>query len=544
MGSQVISNIATLQDTLGGAFMSQLTYPGIFKSSPGSVSPVIVKNDDRETVVLSEADSAAYAVATGNRPVLTYGRYFKWRDDHSVPSMNFGDAVRSLAGEGPLEVDADFPMARFKSLADTGPVTLTEATQPPDLHVFHKSRAELEERWNQMRCEDADRLDGFVRGLRHGAKLGDLMRSESTGFSQLDALCRQSGFDALFITSPHEVEIFSGLPARLNEQSSIVACFIPNADDIVLLSPESCADACRVSTVPFSLPQSLRSLARQNIGAEMDVLSANRWLELQAAGFEMRDATPLLRRWQDHRAGGDLVYFILTANAVLAGIEAAKRHLIGSQEKSLSERDLADAFRRGAEDFASCLGFAGRVSGYFDLIHSGARTLLPARAANYPVSLTDQTVRFDLGLSVVDASGCVRGVSDIARTVCRDPKVQDAHDKLRNILVDQLIPAIRPRMTGAQIHAAGVDFLRPMEREMRSLGLLPKGVGVDGYRRDCGHALNRQTISSVYFLPSVSARIEEGMVGCAEYVWPIDTVLLAVEDSFILASDGGIPFTV
>jgi len=544
MGSHVISDFTDLRDRLGAAFMAQLTYPDIVKSSPSNVSPVIVKNGDRETVVLSEADSAACAVAKGDRPIVTYGRYFKWSDDQCDPARGFGETVRSLAGDGLLQLDPGLPMARFKLLAETGPVSLAKASTQPDVFVFGTPRIEIENRWRQMCRSDADLLDGFVRTLRHGPRLGDLMRAEPTGFSVLDKLCSQSGFDALFITSPHEVEVFSGQPASVNDELNVTACFVPHMDDILLLSPGAIPSARPESDAPAAVREILQSHAVRTVGAQLDALSADRWLELESAGFTMGDATPVLRRWQDYRAGGDLVYFILTANAVLAGIDTAKDVLGASTGKRLTERDLAVAFRQGAESFVADLGFGGRISGYFDLIHSGARTLLPARAADYPVSPADRTVRFDMGLSVVDTSGCVRGVSDIARTVCQDPDLQDIHDRLRDTLVDRLIPGIKHGMSGAEVHAVGVDLLRPMESRMRSLDLLPQGIGVDGYRRDCGHALNRQTISSVYFLPSISAQIETGMVGCAEYVWPIDTVLLAVEDSFILAGDGGIPFTV
>lgn len=544
MGSHVISDFADLRDRLGAPFMAQLTYPDIVKSSPASVAPVIVKNGDRETVVLSEADSSAYAVAKGGRPIATYGRYFRWGDDQEGAVAGFGETVRLLAGDDPLQLDPCLPMARYRQLAETGPVNLAGTHPWPERSVCRIMRAGVEDRWHRMCRDDAKRFEPYVRRLRHGSRLTDLLKAEPTGFSALDTACAQSGFDALVITSPHEVEVFSGLPARVNEELNVTACFVPHADEILLFSTGALANARRGPEAPTTIGRTLRSLGARSIGAQMDALSAAGWLELEAAGFTMGDATPVLRRWQDRRAGGDLVYFILTANAVLAGIEAAKGVFGAAAAGQLTERDLSAAFQRGAEEFAAAEGFGGRLSGYFDLIHSGARTLLPARAAHYPVSPDDRTLRFDMGLSVVDASGCVRGVSDIARTVCRDAKVQAVHDQLRGILVDQLIPGIKPGMSGAQVHAAGVDHLRPMEGRMQELGLLPEGVGVDGYQRDCGHAINRQTISSVYFMPSVSARIEEGMVGCAEYVWPIDTVLLAVEDSFILASDGGLPFTV
>jgi len=172
-----------------------------------------------------------------------------------------------------------------------------------------------------------------------------------------------------------------------------------------------------------------------------------------------------------------------------------------------------------------------------------AGALLPATAGAYPVGADDRTVKFDMGLTVADAFGCVRGVSDIARTICAEPGIEALHDELRGILIDRLIPAIKPGMTGGEIHAVGVELLRPLEERLRSLGLLPEGRSVDGYRRDCGHTIQRQTISSVYFLPGVQQKVEDGMLGCVEYVWPINDILIAVEDGFLITPEGGVPFT-
>ncbi|MGO4836128.1 hypothetical protein AB4144_28180, partial [Rhizobiaceae sp. 2RAB30] len=111
------------------------------------------------------------------------------------------------------------------------------------------------------------------------------------------------------------------------------------------------------------------------------------------------------------------------------------------------------------------------------------------------------------------------------------------------ILIEALIPSIRPGMSGAQIHALGVDLLRPLEGDLRRLGLLPDGKNIDGYLRDCGHTIQRQTISSVYFLPGVTEKIEPDMLGCAEYVWPVGDTLIAVEDGYLVTAAETIPFT-
>jgi Xaa-Pro aminopeptidase len=280
----------------------------------------------------------------------------------------------------------------------------------------------------------------------------------------------------------------------------------------------------------------------RRVGYQRDHLSIGDHLLMAEAGVALEDAGYVLRRWQDRRAGDDLVYFVLAGNAVLHGIAAARK-FFHRNEGAMTERDLVAVYHQAVRRFAAKYGFQERVFSYFDIVHSGGRTFLPATAGDYPVTPADRTIKFDMGLVVADAFGCIRGCSDIARTICRDPELEAIHDRLRAILVEELIPSIRPGMSGQEIHAVGVEKLRPLEGELRRLGLLPEGKGVDGYVRDCGHTIQRQTISAVYFLPGVTEQVENGMLGCTEYVWPIGDVLIAVEDGYFVTEEGAIPFT-
>ena len=546
MSAVVTCDPDKLRAELGDRFLDQLTYPQIFKDAPNSVLPVLVSNGADRTIVIAETDSTALNAAADACAAVTYGRYFTWRDERpkpARPALDFADAVRSVTGPQCLELDGTMPMSRYRMLQNSGPVLLAGTASFPEVRVHVKSRRSIEHRWAENRDKDSERLRGFVAGLRHGSILNAFLERDTPGFEILDSLLAANDIDTILVTSPHEVELFSGAPAELNARLNIWALYPTGSDDILLLSPETPPGATTWEGGATPLPQSIKSLARGTVGTQLHVLSANDWFALQREGIEFVDAAAPIRRWQDLRAGGDLIYYILTANAVLAGIDAARTCLARAGTAERSERQLVSAYFEGVKQFAVAHGFGDRLSRYFDLLHSGARTLLPAAAADFPVSSADKTIKFDMGLSVVDADGCVRAVSDIARTICSDPGLQDIHDRLRVILVDQLIPSIKPGMSGAEIHAKGIDCLRPLEGDLRALGLLPPGQGVEGYRRDCGHALQRTTISSVYFLPSVDSVIEAGMVGCVEYVWPIDDVLIAVEDSFFVTPGGGVPIT-
>lgn len=540
---RLVADLSAVFRELGDAFASQLTYPGIYRGSPLSVSPVLVERAGVRTVVISEADSDACRVMAVGFERQVYGRYFSWDKDLSGPVVTFAEAVRLAAGNGPIVCDTALPVSRYEQLAASGPVALPAVPTMPRLHVYAKPRAELEAQWLATREADSERLVPFIEKLPHGETLLAACRSGARGFAPLDALCAEKQFDALYVTAPHEVEMFCGMPSDAITQHGITALFVPGAAHVTLLAVRPIERADLTSEADCAaLTDVLSRGGGARIGIQKDHLAVGDYLPLKQSKLVFEDAGYVLRRWQDRRAGDDLVYFILAGNAVLQGIKAAKEffHRNGG---AMTERDLVAVYHQAVRRFARKHGFERRISSYFDIVHSGARTFLPATAGDYPVSGQDRTIKFDMGLTVADAFGCLRGVSDIARTVCRDPEIEALHDRLRAILVEDLIPSIRPGMSGAQIHAVGVDLLRPLEDDLRRLGLLPEGKSMEGYLRDCGHTIQRQTISSVYFLPGVNEKVEAEMLGCAEYVWPVGDMLIAVEDGYLITATETIPFT-
>ena len=543
MTARLYASLPKLTQMLGDEFISQLTYPGIYRGSPLNVSPVLIDAGGTKVVVISEADSDACKVLPADVGVQVYGRYFSWDKDLSVPVVSFAQAVKQSVGSESLACEASLPVARYQMLAGNGPVALFD--EPEDTRVFlHRlSRRQIETQWLATREADLACAAPFIDTLPHGAELLSAARAVDPGFAPLDALCLEKGLDALYVTAPHEVEMFSGIPALRLAQQGVTALYKRGSDAIVLIARQPAPiPGAEPLGVRETLAVALRELTSGVTGYQPDHLSIGE-RNLIGDAAALHDGGYVLKRWQDRRAGADLLYFIIAGNAVLHGFAEAKAFFLRAAHAPLTERDLVAAFHRGIRVFARRHGFADRLLPYFDIVHSGARTFLPATAGDYLVSRTDRTIKFDMGLQAVDAAGCVRGCSDIARTICAEPAIQAIHDRFRTTLVEELIPAIRPGLSGAQIHAIGVDKLRPLEADLRALDLLSEEMTIDGYQRDCGHTLQRQTISAVYFLPGVCECVENGMLGCVEYVWPIGDILLAVEDGYLVRENGSIPFT-
>eukprot|EP00873_Tetraselmis_striata_P030979 jgi/Tetstr1/451243/TSEL_038279.t1 len=438
------------------------------------------------------------------------------------------------------------PVSRFEAIAALKPATVFGEQNDVPAHLYSRSAKALEAVWAQTRNADVVRLRPFVETLRAGAVLSEAIASEPLGFAVLDRLLDAAGLETLLITAPFNLEMFTGLPSGLIEDLGLVAVYTRGRDEILVLSrtPIEQPGFSGGGEAP-SIASAIAEAAGAKTGIEKNHMSIGTFRQLEAQGIEMVDATYCLRRFFDERAGTDLLYFIAAANAVIAGFEHAKAFMLRNADaKGLLESDIVGIFHQGVAAFARQIDMEGRIFPYFDIIHPGTRTLLPAMAGNYPISANDETVTFDTGLLVTDSTGVVRGCSDIARSFSRDPKIQAAYERLRNVLVDDLIPAIKPGMSGAEIHAIGVEALRPLTAELRACGMLHQDMDMDGYTRDCGHTLQRQTLATVHFMPGFTGTLHETMLGCTEFVWPIDDKILACEDGYYVTPEGAVPFTI
>lgn len=546
MKSKVLVRREHVIERLGGQYDFELTFPHIFKDSILSVYPVVVETDGVPCVIVGAADAAAHEAAEGDVPYKTHGRYFGWNQGKGFSAKTFAEVVCDVSGASELEIEADMPVSRFEAIAALKPATLFGEQDDVPAYLYSQSAKALEAVWAQTRDADVVRLRPFVETLRAGVVLSEAIASEPLGFAVLDRLLDAAGLETLLITAPFNLEMFTGLPSGLIEDLGLVAVYTRDRDEILVLSRTPIVQPGFSGGVEApSIARAIAEAAGAKTGIEKSHMSIGTFRKLEAQGIEMVDATYCLRRFFDERAGTDLLYFIAAANAVIAGFEHAKAFMLRNADaKGLLESDIVGIFHQGVAAFARQIDMEGRIFPYFDIIHPGTRTLLPAMAGNYPISANDETVTFDTGLLVTDSTGVVRGCSDIARSFSRDPKIQAAYERLRSVLVDDLIPAIKPGMSGAEIHAIGVEALRPLTAELKECGMLHQDMDMDGYTRDCGHTLQRQTLATVHFMPGFTGTLHETMLGCTEFVWPIDDKILACEDGYYVTPEGAVPFTI
>ena len=244
-------------------------------------------------------------------------------------------------------------------------------------------------------------------------------------------------------------------------------------------------------------------------------------------------------------AGANVPGFLLASLSAVQGMDYTVAHArsLHTAGRGFTEEDLAVIYRATVQRFERSLGAAVSLRPYFEVIQAGERTPYPAAPSSFPITASTQTIKFDMGIHVVDRRGLVRACSDLARTCAFGPEASEMNTMLDHVLRHELSPAIRPAQSGGDVYGAGVAALRRHESQFRALGFLPDDLAADDYARDCGHGLGRQTPCTVHFVRGAQTTLEAGMVACAELVWPRGRSVFAVEDAWYLDADRPVNLT-
>jgi Xaa-Pro aminopeptidase len=365
-------------------------------------------------------------------------------------------------------------------------------------------------------------------------------------FSTLDRTLADAGLSGVFVSSPLHVQALTGLSIDEIIRHGTAALYLTATREVVLLThvPRAAGGGRSPGQFPDAA-EAIASLATGTIGYEDLHLPAGVVRSLLDRSLDVRPASAALRRWETRMAGASAPGFLLAALATVQAIEYAitRAHELRRRGSGFTEADLDGAYREALERFATAVGLPGGIRPYFDIIQAGERTLYPAVPTSFAITERTSTVKFDMGVQVVDSHGLIRGCSDIARTCAFGGTASAMNDALDQVLHDGLPRALRAGVSGAEAYRGGLTALKEHEAAFRQLGYLAPSKTAEGYRRDCGHTLGRQTPSSIHFLPDDHETVEEGMVICAELVWPTGDDVFALEDIFFVGSSGPVNVT-
>ena len=63
------------------------------------------------------------------------------------------------------------------------------------------------------------------------------------------------------------------------------------------------------------------------------------------------------------------------------------------------------------------------------------------------------------------------------------------------------------------------------------------------YDRDTGHLLGKNNLAHLRFVRGDKQALQEGMIACCEYQWPVNGYAIAYEDTCLVTSTGGLNLT-
>ncbi len=529
---------------LGDEAVRRLVFPIIVMDARDMVSPfVLLEGESPRGVFLSEAESPVLEAARPC-PVVLYGFYFTW--DSPGPRPSLAESVASASAGGSLLLDPQSPIGLLQALRAHVPVRVADGPSPSEVWVSSLSRSEVEAAWSAAEGDVRDAALRAARYLRDPRAVEALQIEPPKRFATLDRTLGEADLGSVLATAPIHVQGLTGLALEDVTQFEAAAVFCRGADEVALItrSDKIPAEGRRPRRYP-NIVEAVADVASDPLGYEELHLSsgiAQRLFEHQARPVP---ASAVLRRWEDRMAGANVAGFLLASMSAIQSIEyaidAAVRLRSAGQE--YTEADLATKYNDAVRRFAETVGLPDQIRPSFRIIQAGERTLYPALATPYLIGDRTRTIKFDMGNRVLDRRGLIRGTSDLARTCTFDPEATAMAALLDDFVRKSLWTSLIAGKSGVEVYRDGIGILRVLEPRIRSLGFLPTGRSVEGYRRDCGHSLGRQGCCSVHFGAGEAGVLEDSMVACTEVVWPVGGNSFAQEDAWFLTPGGPVNLT-
>lgn len=584
----VVASPSVLTKTVHPRLYDRLVLPSIQMDAAPSLAPVLVTDGERCRLLVRsfEVPNVMELVSAGVE-LSPYGSYFTWSESGGASApADVSEAIRRLADGRKVRLDAALPWAVWDAVGQSTQVELAEVFEGDSvpetfLGGVHDFAADAACWGGPVLAQAVDKeavADDFVRqrqplvaaakqvaaSLEYGRAVMDLLDGiPDHRFERLDRALEEVDAEAALFSSRLHVEEATGIAAGVGRRTPVRALYIKGERTVWLLVPEAAAGRedtelwralapgvgltgmpSRFESVAEAVHQLTRGVDGARLACEQLHLPARCAAALRERGWRLVPATEAFRKWQERRSGAHLAEYVLAGHLTRSGLDDVQRQerLRNAPRLRLTEQHFAGAFFHSVSSRAAALGLSHNVRPYFAIVHAGERTPLPAYPSEHTLSDMTASVKLDMGLQIVDGGGRIRACSDIAATFGYRPGVEEAAHSLEEAL-RSLLAHIRPGMTGAEVHAAGVACLRPLERSFRAAGLLPDGAGPEGYARDCGHGLGKQTVGNLYFVPGNLERLQDMTVGCVEYVWPVDDVTIAVEEMFVVAGGRALPIT-
>jgi len=559
---EVISDLNSMKEEIGLTLES----PQIFIENLDSIKdtgPLLIKTADNEYYLVAPEITAsdylpgARVFGTINRPIKTvyYKLYFTWERSREALKSSPTNHADALAGALPVErviVNRDMALNKYREFqgqfhVDLNPsakrdteILLYEVNQAGATSLYNKDRPSVEETATALINELSTQKEEDKALLTNS-----LLMSQSDRLAPLNALMQKNNVSCLLASSKIHIQGLTALPWG-EIKDGCLALYDGHRTFVLSQEPIRHPNLKLIDKYE-NLRAALNNLiGGAALGVEERDLDIGRALEIGLG--RAKNATDLFRAWQERTAHFDLPYYVIAAQVTRYAIEKTLAFVEEGikANKKLTELDAEDKFyelvdkllKRCNPSLSWCNPSLGcnRAA----IMHAGTHILPPSQATNYPLSAEMNSFKIDVGIQIFH-NGILRACSDLARTLVFTEEGKEFYNLLERNLLEHVIPAVKHGNTGADVYWAGISQLAKMEKQIKEWGMLPPDVSLsDAYNRNIGHLLAKQNAVTLSFTKEETQKLQSGMIGSAEYVWPYRKHALLIEDMYLATDEKGI----
>lgn len=518
--------------------------------NPKAVTPFLVEHDGRRFGLFLHVEKGN--VRTAHLPddivPVYYRPYFTFENAERSPYVHatLGDALTSVAGnDRTVVVDRRAPLTiatelrtRFKVQvaegSEVGAVTLRKVRSTDVAALLGRGRpAAAEVARSLLECSSVrDQLTPYLEC------------QDDNHFAALDSAIQDEGVDLIIASSTLNVQEIAGIP--VGHRKRPLAVFYCPGDGVAWILEQGRSAQGQEFSSPRAALQHVLPSASSRIGVETEDVELGLARALDIDGRDWIAADRALRKWRDKNTLPDLPYYLIatriTRHAIESALEFARVAL--DRNSQISELDPYAVYLRSMSEFAESVMPDAQVARTLTNFHSSARTIFPANPAPYPIDDKMNALKIDAGCLLFNREGVLLGCSDIARTLSRSDAANELYSMFQRGVQHTLIPGSAAGRTGESLHA---DAVRAIWGQRNQLGGNPLFVDLADpereYNRDTGHLLGKNNLAHLRLARGDTQKLQEGMVACCEYQWPLRGYAVAYEDTCLVTRNGGLNLT-
>ena len=546
---RLITQWAYLEQEFGCSIRERFLMAVRSLDNPKAVTPFLLQREDRRFGLFLHVEKGNVAAAQLPEDIVPvyYRPYFTFdvAERSAVVHRTLLEAVESLSGgERRLIADAHAPLAVVDELRARFDVRKEDGPQIGTVSL------------RKVSCAEVARVLGSGRpaAARAAAKLLDRSpvrdqllsyleaHPEDRRFATLNAALTRDKLAGVIVSSTLNMQELGGVPVGAKQRP--LAVFYGAGDDHVWVVERGIAAGARMFSSPAEALE--QALPTGTVGVEAEDVEFGLGIALALEARDTKPAGGVLRRWRDENALPDLPYYVIatrtTRHAIESALDFARAAL--ARGNALTESDAYAVYLRAMRNFAAGALPGTTATRTLTNFHSGARSLFPSNAAPFPITPQINTLKIDAGCLLFDANGVLLGCSDIARTLSTTREGRELYDVFKTSVREVLVPSVRAGRTGEEIHAIGAEAVWKKRGQLSSNSLFVNlGNPAAEYDRDVGHLLGKNNLAHLRLVPGDKQKLQEGMIACCEYQWPIRGHAIAYEDTCLVTPNGGLNLT-